>query len=906
MNKNQKTFLTLVLALSSLIWGVSYAALNTSWWQDRTYPVNEITAVSCDNQKKVYLDEDNDNDELMDKAFFMNNNIRINTAPTQSYNAVSIFRDNSIGTRILYFRPYTDMIYKLNSLGYPSTIDWSTFWRWSKVFPYQQPVRGTATNPNKIVTEKPYDNNTGKNTVWFVFWYQLLTAKWFDSGIDSTYQFHAVPDISYFFDNLAALTTIVPNTKRTWYNELRTLTGCMNFKLNRCGDGKIDTYATGQWLTTFTWETCDDGDLNGTPGHCKTDCTGLEGPAVTTGWATCTLSTTPSTIEAWQSVTINAWFTSWSNATFSPTLSSLTPPFTYPTWNGTATDSPTTTTTYTMNVDWATGLSGTSCSTTVTVTQPEPKLECTITFSPSYAWTGQVVNVWWNIANTTHFFWTYIYVNPALGWARPHRVNADQFNGVSSVMATQTGQYTFTMMVQNNTEQATCTWILNIIDNIPPCTLTTTTPTISAGQTAILQWGYTNGVLASITPSIAGMNFTYPNRSNTNIPVTPTATTTYTMNVQGVLWGSGASCSTTVRVMQTWLVLNKQLVTNIQYHPTDIVTFKINFGNNSATTLHNVVITDYLPLSLEYVDSQIFGVLPPYGFATWFMWGNASIEYSWFNLAPGQQGYVLVRGRFKGYQYADQTLNNSFATADEIAEAVYSSALFYAYNPDANITTTKTSDKTTYFPGEDARFTIAVTNNGPDAINTVTITDDRPNTTCITPDAQWTSNMPLTMTNTSDPYQWLYNGTLAVGQTIYLYITGHISNSATCVGTYINNANVSYIVNGEAKTWSAQALSFVVSTTPSSTMNFEKRLIQYGNTPWAPVVFELVYRNNWSATITNFDIVDYRPGTLNFVSASPMPTTQTSIPWGKELHRFFTTPLAPNGSGKITINWTIQ
>jgi uncharacterized repeat protein (TIGR01451 family) len=89
-------------------------------------------------------------------------------------------------------------------------------------------------------------------------------------------------------------------------------------------------------------------------------------------------------------------------------------------------------------------------------------------------------------------------------------------------------------------------------------------------------------------------------------------------------------------------------------------------------------------------------------------------------------------------------------------------------------------------------------------------------------------------------------------------------------------------------------------------MNFEKRLVQYGNTPWSPVVFELLYRNNGTATITNFDIVDYRPGTLNFVSASPMPTIQTTTPWGKELHRFITTPLAPNGSGKIIINWTIQ
>ena len=41
------------------------------------------------------------------------------------------------------------------------------------------------------------------------------------------------------------------------------------------------------------------------------------------------------------------------------------------------------------------------------------------------------------------------------------------------------------------------------------------------------------------------------------------------------------------------------------------------------------------------------------------------------------------------------------------------------------------------------------------------------------------------------------------------------------------------------------------------------------------MVFELLYHNNGSATITHFEVVDYWPGTLNFVSATPMSTTQT-------------------------------
>lgn len=119
---------------------------------------------------------------------------------------------------------------------------------------------------------------------------------------------------------------------------------------------------------------------------------------------------------------------------------------------------------------------------------------------------------------------------------------------------------------------------------------------------------------------------------------------------------------------------------------------------------------------------------------------------------------------------------------------LYASALFYVYNPTANTPVIKTSDKSSYYPGENAKFTIAVTNNSSDVMNNTQITDYRPNTSCVTLDSQRASNMPLIMTNPTNPYTWTYSGSLAVGQTIYLYLTGRISNTPSCVGTYVNNA----------------------------------------------------------------------------------------------------------------------
>jgi hypothetical protein len=52
------------------------------------------------------------------------------------------------------------------------------------------------------------------------------------------------------------------------------------------------------------------------------------------------------------------------------------------------------------------------------------------------------------------------------------------------------------------------------------------------------------------------------------------------------------------------------------------------------------------------------------------------------------------------------------------------------------------------------------------------------------------------------------------------------------------------VINGVTQTGIAQPLSFTVSATPSSTITFEKRLVQYGNNSGDPVVFELLYQNN--------------------------------------------------------------
>ena len=70
-----------------------------------------------------------------------------------------------------------------------------------------------------------------------------------------------------------------------------------------------------------------------------------------------------------------------------------------------------------------------------------------------------------------------------------------------------------------------------------------------------------------MTPYIAGLNFTYPTRSNSNISVHPTVTTTYTLTVNGQAGTTPAVCPVTVTVLgSAQLSLTKTLINNILYH----------------------------------------------------------------------------------------------------------------------------------------------------------------------------------------------------------------------------------------------------------------------------------------------------------------------------------------------------
>jgi len=275
--KTKTQMFSIGILLASMRVGFGYVTASTTWWSDNLIPIEELwEPMTCENTSKIYLNQDNDNDGLYDVFFYLNSNFTLTHNALQSFSAGQIMRElqGVTHTQVQYYTPLPHMLYKIDRNNETWDIDNYTFWRASRVFPYNTPVRWIATTPNKVIFEQPEDNDPSKNIISIVYDYRYKYAIWFDGTSLSAYRYNQLPDMAYVGNTNVQLHKILPgsagNRKRAWSNIL-TLKSCRNYNLSRCGDGKIDTYDKSR-ANEFEDEVCDDGPLNGEPGYCPVGC----------------------------------------------------------------------------------------------------------------------------------------------------------------------------------------------------------------------------------------------------------------------------------------------------------------------------------------------------------------------------------------------------------------------------------------------------------------------------------------------------------------------------------------------------------------------------------------------------------------------------------------------------------
>ena len=140
-----------------------------------------------------------------------------------------------------------------------------------------------------------------------------------------------------------------------------------------------------------------------------------------------------------------------------------------------------------------------------------------------------------------------------------------------------------------------------------------------------------------------------------------------------------------------------------RYAVGELVGFKMPFKNPHNVQINNVSVRDYLPQNLEYVSSEIHGVTPYV--SGHFMSGAVQVvEYSGFNLASLQEGYLLLTGKVKA-DYLDQRINLVQILVNNIV--VDHDTKWYPLK-DRALTIEKVVDKRVLATGEVATFTIKV------------------------------------------------------------------------------------------------------------------------------------------------------------------------------------------------------
>jgi len=344
------------------------------------------------------------------------------------------------------------------------------------------------------------------------------------------------------------------------------------------------------------------------------------------------------------------------------------------------------------------------------------------------------------------------------------------------------------------------------------------------------------------------------------------------------------------------MIVTKTLTVEQNYAPEQELQFRINFSNPGSQILENISIEDFLPSGLEYISSEIHWVTNSL-FSTGDAWWSLRIAYTGFNLAAGQNWYILINAKLLACNAALNIVNRSALSNWQTISGNTSKQVVCGTTP---VSITKTANLRTVQWGQTVRFTITVNNATPNTINDVFVQDIWPVNGCVFMTGTAETSLPTTQTQNWNLTQWWVPWWLIPGQNLTISFLWQTKTDASCVWTHTNTWKVLY--------WTEQqeTNTTVTISQASHNVSIQKTVIQQWFWPWDPVRYEIKYRNNWSITINSLTIKDYRPSSLDFVESTPWPNSivspelQTPIVWN------ITTPLQPNEERSIIINGKIK
>jgi uncharacterized repeat protein (TIGR01451 family) len=196
--------------------------------------------------------------------------------------------------------------------------------------------------------------------------------------------------------------------------------------------------------------------------------------------------------------------------------------------------------------------------------------------------------------------------------------------------------------------------------------------------------------------------------------------------------------------------------------------------------------------------------------------------------------------------------------------------------PQADLAVVKTDNKTSVVAGAANTYTITVTNNGPEPVSSLTLTDARPTTLLnpvFTPSA-----------GAYDPATGAWTGlSLASGQSVVLTLSATVSPGAT--GTLTNTATVSPPAGISDPTTGNNSSTDTDSVTVQADVGITKTGPGLMTAP-SGLTYQIVVRNNGPSDASGVVVADTTPDGLTFLSntgscTSAFPCSLGTVPAGQ-------------------------
>jgi len=356
--------------------------------------------------------------------------------------------------------------------------------------------------------------------------------------------------------------------------------------------------------------------------------------------------------------------------------------------------------------------------------------------------------------------------------------------------------------------------------------------------------------------------------------------------------------------MSNWVFSTPFTTGSLSVSPGDYISYRIDFANIWWWNTSWVLLRDRMPLCVDYVSASVNWISNPDFVQYQDINGRWILEYSNFDLTNSQSWYMIVTWQIMEWGVCDLTdsyTNDSYIHFYDPL-LVLQSSVTATKTEYSVVNITKDSDVDNHMIWDDKMFVIEVENFGPNPISDIVLEDIWPAGTCINYDS-WTWNDFV-----KDPVslEWTYSNTLMPGNSIVLYISWNILDNPSCENPeYQNVVNLRYTELWQEYTGQV-VYNFAVSATPVANISIIKTADQSVVYSWSEITYTITYQNIGDAVINNYVITDYWPAMVDFVSATPFPSSVSNFVTGTLLKWNFYTPLMPGQTWEIILEWVVN